>query len=620
MKKTFVTLSIFLCFAAIVTACSKSDENKILETAVPLGGDGCFYYLPNDVIEENLTQEILSFQEQLLSYCFVYDEEADADILHLRLLSMDSGELLYETSLQTAGSYAVVVQVCKNQIVVSDAQAGKLVVYDKTLKETGSFEAVGERIYVNPSVTEAYCLTSADGIRILNLKSGKERVILENARDLTFCCESGQDITVKYIDISTVDKKECYAGLHLENGELEVLGTDDSFSAEIEYQEGVWAGALLAETDTYFVGTQKKPYKFEKQLSYPSIQLTGEKNQFVLVETDLEGSQSVSAYQTDGKFLSAGSLKETGGMLNGRLLWKQSAEGYFFIVTDSEGYDKLCFWDLSQKTEGDDLKLIPYDTEEESAGEALEASYYEQAKSLSEKFHATIKIADQCATDYGDKTAKQECTPEVVKTAMEVLEKALLAYPDNFFAQLHYGAYRKTEINLVGEITNKETIEGYLPTAFVQHENGKITMVLNICSDAELLERTFYHETSHIIDQVLAHDAQYREDALYSEEKWQSLNPDKFTQLNPENGGYYGSYEMLPMSYYDESLVPYFASDYGKSFPTEDRATIFEGAMAGSLQKSLREKLEYYCECIRDCFDTSGWPNSTTWEETLKAY
>lgn len=276
MKKIFITISV-LCLTIFVLSCSK-DENKILETAVPLGGDGCFYYLPDDVIEENLTQEILSFQEQLLSYCFVYDEEADADILHLRLLSMDSG-----------------------------------------------------------------------------------------------------------------------------------------------------------------------------------------------------------------KFLSAGSLKETGGMLNGRLLWKQSAGGY-------------------------------------------------------------------------------------------------------------------------------------LPTAFVQHENGKITMVLNVCSDAELLERTFYHETSHIIDQVLAHDAQYREDALYSEEKWQSLNPDKFTQLNPENGGYYGSYEMLPMSYYDESFVPYFASDYGKSFPTEDRATIFEGAMAGSLQKSLREKLEYYCECIRDCFDTSGWPNSTTWEETLKAY
>lgn len=112
VKKIFITISV-LCLTIFVLSCSK-DENKILKTAVPLGGDGCFYYLLNDVIEE-----ILSFQEQLLSYCFVYDEEADADILHLRLLSMDSGEILYETSLQTAGSYAVVVQVCKNQIVSS---------------------------------------------------------------------------------------------------------------------------------------------------------------------------------------------------------------------------------------------------------------------------------------------------------------------------------------------------------------------------------------------------------------------------------------------------------------------------------------------------------------------
>lgn len=176
----------------------------------------------------------------------------------------------------------------------------------------------------------------------------------------------------------------------------------------------------------------------------------------------------------------------------------------------------------------------------------------------------------------------------------------------------------------MGAITNKEFIEAYTPNAFVQHENGKIIMVLNIDDSADSLLKTFYHETSHIIDKVLEHDALYREDALYSEEKWWSQNPSEFIELNPEAGGYYESYEIMPMSYYQEVFTPYFASDYAKSFATEDRATVFELAMTGSSQLSsfgsanpLRQKLEYYCQCIRDCFDTTNWSDTTIWETSL---
>lgn len=625
MKKTLVTICIILCFTVFVTACSKSDDKKesqhkpgILESGVSVGEDGVLCYLPNDVIEENQMQELAVFQEKLLSAYYVYDEKTDADMLHLRLLSMDTGELLYEAEQKTAGSYGVVVQVCKNRIAVSDAQAGKVTVYDETLKSTESFEVSGERIYVNPSITEAYCLTSAEGIRVINLKNQKEHVLLENARDLTYCSYTGTDLCVRYIDVSTADKKECYAGLQLEDGKLEVLEIDDSFSMQMGYDAGNWSGTLLAATDTYFIGTQQKPYKFQKTASYPSLQLTEGGTQFLLTETDLDGTQSVTAYQKDGTFLSACTLQETGGTMTGEMLWVEEADGYFFVVTDAEGHDKLYFWDLSKKMSGDDLQMVSYDTKEDLGGDILEEAYYQQAEKLSQKYHATIKIADQCETDYGDKTAERECTPDIVQAGLDVLEKTLTAYPENFFEQLHYGGYRKLEINLVGTITNKEEIEGYSPSAFVQHENGKILMVLNIDVDAAMLEQNFYHESSHIIDKVLEHDALYREDALYSEEKWQSLNPDKFIRLNPENGGYYGSYEMMPMSYYDESFTPYFASDYGKSFATEDRATIFEGAMIGVLQTSLYDKLQYYSECIRDCFDTSGWPKQTAWEKIME--
>ena len=58
------------------------------------------------------------------------------------------------------------------------------------------------------------------------------------------------------------------------------------------------------------------------------------------------------------------------------------------------------------------------------------------------------------------------------------------------------------------------------------------------------------------------------------------------------------------------------------TYPTEDRATLFAAAMAKVplLEESpgMQAKLDYYARCIRDCFDTEGWPEVTAWEQPLK--
>lgn len=66
----------------------------------------------------------------------------------------------------------------------------------------------------------------------------------------------------------------------------------------------------------------------------------------------------------------------------------------------------------------------------------------------------------------------------------------------------------------------------------------------------------------------------------------------------------------------------YFDSDYSMTYPTEDRATRFAAAMtqAPLLEESpgMQKKLDYYARCIRDCFDTEGWPEVTAWEQPLQ--
>ena len=127
-------------------------------------------------------------------------------------------------------------------------------------------------------------------------------------------------------------------------------------------------------------------------------------------------------------------------------------------------------------------------------------------------------------------------------------------------------------------------------------------------------ESTIYHEISHVIDKRLAWDALLREGALYSEDAWMSLHPEGFQ--------YAMSYTDYPKELDQYLEARYFVSGYSMTFPTEDRATLMESAMDGSFWifepgSPCREKLQYYAACIRDCFDTTGWPAVTLWEKVL---
>jgi hypothetical protein len=66
----------------------------------------------------------------------------------------------------------------------------------------------------------------------------------------------------------------------------------------------------------------------------------------------------------------------------------------------------------------------------------------------------------------------------------------------------------------------------------------------------------------------------------------------------------------------------YFISSYAMTFPTEDRATLMSAIMSDKtvLQENpgMAEKMRYYAACIRDCFDTEGWPENTLWEQVLE--
>ena len=192
---------------------------------------------------------------------------------------------------------------------------------------------------------------------------------------------------------------------------------------------------------------------------------------------------------------------------------------------------------------------------------------------------------------------------------MDVLELAFANYPEGFFRQLPYGDLLQIRIELVKNLRGQDNMDTH-PTSiggFAQEASDHYLIVLDSLS---LDTQTVYHEFSHVIDKRLEWDAILRPQAQFSEETWLSLQPEGFR--------YAESYIDMPDAIAAYENSGYFVSLYAMTFPTEDRATLMSTIMSDKtvLQENpgMAEKMRYYAACIRDCFDTEGWPETTLWE------
>jgi hypothetical protein len=104
--------------------------------------------------------------------------------------------------------------------------------------------------------------------------------------------------------------------------------------------------------------------------------------------------------------------------------------------------------------------------------------------------------------------------------------------------------------------------------AFAQDKGSYYLVVLN---GFTFQQSTIFHEFSHIIDSRLEWDSVIREEALYSEAAWLTLQPEGFC--------YAMSYLDMPEETYRYIESGYFINDYALTYPTEDRAVLMESAM-----------------------------------------
>ena len=250
----------------------------------------------------------------------------------------------------------------------------------------------------------------------------------------------------------------------------------------------------------------------------------------------------------------------------------------------------------------------------------------EIADEIEERFGVEILIGQECGDILGGYAVTPLTEYEAIDEALGMLERELEKYPEGFFEQMHDEDTTESVFYIAGSLQGIDDANLSMAGGFRLEEAGRDIIVMN-CETPYSSDNTIHHEISHSIDSYLLEKSEKDGVEYLSEDSWNELNPadDCYTYSYGEQG----KEQYMANTYFescgdgDLSKV-YFIDDYSMTYPTEDRARIFEYAMVESdwvefsQMPNLANKLEYYCNAIREGFDTTGWDEVMWWEQCIK--
>ena len=574
----------------------------LMDHAEDVGGLGNVTYIPNDAIESMKSPNVYVVGNALLLVSNEIGEDGCRTVL--KMVSLETGELLGESAFVSSGF--VTVQVQTEKVGICDSEKGIVRICNKELQivESYSLEKSSDNWYLSTDLRTLYQIDWEKGVYARELKTGITGTILTNAVDIYVCTQTENYLVLTYTDLESQKNKSIV--LNLETGVLEKMPVDVDVISAVGH-ENVWLLGDSGDWGTYYIianGDRKvanwKENRFDMLIP---------RNHLLSVD---ETARFLTIYDIDGTFVSRCELPvgemNYAGM---EVIWSDLWNGYFFLDYQNSRSGKLMFWNIEKEVEGEDFVLLPDKVVQ--GGISASKELYDRAEKISKEYDVNILIADQCQFEYDAFTSFEVTDEAYISQALTALENALSKYPKGFFEQLKYGNIQEIRIELIGGLRSKDkTVYSGYYVGFAQENSSYYLIVMDVFV---MWESTVYHEFTHVMDARLEWDARLRPEALFSEERWLKLQPEGFS--------YAETYAQMPEETLKFVNSGYFVREYSCRSPREDRATMFESAILGAeyyfdVNPYLVDKLAYYNECIRDCFDTEGWPEVTVWEEMVK--
>ncbi len=567
----------------------------IQEMGTPWDEEGALTELPLTIPDGLHYSSALNFSGDLLLWS-IDDHRENVRTIELCLVELDTGTVTARRDLDFA--MFLTPQVLGENLYLCDSTSGTVLQLDQRLEllNSWSFEPVEGNVFMGAG--ERLFIYGWDGtLTVQDLNTGTREPLIAGDPYIDYFTSRGECASIEYFD--PVSGESRIALLDMRTGSV-LEAPLDSRHSRLDRRGDTWLCELYRDGYIFYIGDDTGNFS-RADMGFDSLQLvdrdtllcTREDGCYISLH-DLEGRSLAQAKLTASPYSHSCSV----------IIPSDTFGGYFLLVGDYSSSLRLLYWDTSRASSGEDIPFEPVP----EPGEA-ETEIRQRIERIKQTYGLNILVADDCETYFLDFSAELMNDWEMIRDALDVMEAALENYPDGFFRQLRYDTIHSIEIQLTGTLTatNAEYVDTY--EAFVQEEYDRHVMVVDVLLAGE---QTYYHEFSHIIDSYLEWDSNNREDALFSEEGWNDLNPNWFP-------GYTWDYSW--QQYVQDYTC--FVDSYSTIRPTEDRARVLEYAMAEygawTFEDApvLQNKLAYYCRCIRDAFDTTGWPETVLWEQYL---
>ena len=617
MKKLLI---LFLLAVLLLTACDKPDrvsddgvestqesteeitqptEPWLDRVSIPWDGEGVLLEVPLTIPDSLHFSSSKEFDGDLLLWSFD-SHLADTVVLELCVVDLHDGSVISQKDIPMSST--VLPQVLGSSLYLCDDASGTITQLDKQLKVVNTWQTEpAEGIWYMGSGEKLYIYDWDSSAFVRDLSTGETTLLLEEDPVVHNLYVDGSIAMIEYY--RSDNGAETFAALDLSTGAFIDSGITDDADM-ISYRNGSW---LLGEYED--AGYEYTLYpKDADPVTIPASQATYEFLEGGYIVSYNEEASTAGLYKPDGTRISVCKLSEQPYTYTcDNLIWSEEYGGYFLTVSTYGSDFRLLFWDITESLSGGNLELTPVPTPSEQ-----EAMVARRAQELGEKYGVIIYVGDECDTQFDEFSATITEDWEEVNDALDILDNALSVYPEGFFRQLRWDNIYSIQIHLVTDLlADGSGRYGDEYIAFAQELWDHYLMVIDI---DDCYEDTYYHEFSHIIDTYLEWDSWQREDALFSETTWISFNPAWFD-------GYTYDYS------WEHELKDWnsFVDSYSTISPTEDRARIMEYAMSDYGEWTFTEdaeilmaKLAYYSRCIRDAFDTEGWPEMLPWEQYLR--
>lgn len=287
--------------------------------------------------------------------------------------------------------------------------------------------------------------------------------------------------------------------------------------------------------------------------------------------------------------------------------WSENA--LYLLLSDGETHG-VYLWDY---------QAAPYDPLETGVHTLSEAELENlaYAEDLKEEWGISVYFGEEdmerTPSDYiADPLGDQQ----LIARKLHELSEVLSAYPEGFFYDLPYGDFDHLEIYLCEGLSPTNSY-GINTAIAISNTSGSALLIVLDVTAIDDLSQTLAHELLHMmekrIDQI--------DPSLLAD--WTTLTPGGddayYFSYHDENGEEMGNYSHTWQGEGDPELV-YFVDAYSKSFPSEDRARVFEylvscaGEPAFIEAPVLRAKAERLCEIIRLTFPSVANADYVAWE------